>query len=1049
MKEGSPTVSCISIKSVVLITAALLLAWPVASSALPSVDPLQGTIGTQVTISGGAFGTAGGKVWLDVGGKAVKFNVTSWADDVIQAVWKTKAAPGVYGVFVQGKRTDSAQVGTFEIRLPEIGTFNPPNGSPGETVTLNGNFFGSPAKPKVYLSQPGGKRKKCKVTSPSMTAIPLLVPKLPEGVYDVQVVNKIGPSPLASGVFRIGPPTGTIGPGGGTVTSSSGKVRIVIPPGALTEETSITIKEGVAAPSGHVGDAYEFGPQGLSFLLPVSVTIAYDKASLPPGLGETSLRLGTLLSGLQWCEILGSSIDTGAKTVTGQTQSFSTYGLVIGAFSSTIEGSQEVPASASLATGKGVFSVDTAKNILAYQISWEALEGEEQSAAICGPASRGQNGDVLHTLPLGPYKTGIWIYDESMEQDILTGRIYVNISSAAYPNGEIRGQIEPLGPPGTTGAVTLRIALWDDLSGSGPSPGTPVAVSTMKVRVSGPGMAPMEEGITVTTGGLIEEAITIPKGGARRIDLLANDATTQLIYQASAFFDLLDDSQTITLVMMGTSDVTPPVFAGLTGVTQIDCGTIDLTWLAATDDKADTADIAYLIYIAQSAGGENFATPSYATKPGETGYTVSGLAPGKTYYFVVRAMDPAGNIDVNTVEMSGSTFSSGTGIYVDVNTGADTSDCGAQISPCKTITRALAMTAGNEDIHVAEGLYNEASGETFPLQLKAGTSLLGRIWLKPVAPAPTAGVQPVVMSPLAMIRSSSLSSVILGAANAFIGGFIIQLGPEVAGSAYPIIDSDGHAITVKNCALYGVGNSGFSEGVKIASGSKVQNSLISGFAGGGGHGILAWGGSSKITSNTIVKNTVGLSASGDVYMIKENTIKKNVFGISLGQGGGGLVYRNWVSENYVGIQLQDPSLVKSPRVTGNTIIMNENVGLTIFAGEYQKDHKPVLVSLNAIYFNSLGVEVRNWAKANVNFNDLSCNRIWNMYVGYSNADTRVDARYNAWEHLPPVLDPGRPSDPGCYPATDVDICYEAYYSLSPPPPHTPSFQGGCGKFWGM
>jgi len=57
-----------------------------------------------------------------------------------------------------------------------------------------------------------------------------------------------------------------------------------------------------------------------------------------------------------------------------------------------------------------------------------------------------------------------------------------------------------------------------------------------------------------------------------------------------------------------------------------------------------------------TSGGENFAMPSFTTTPGATSFNVTGLNPDTVYYFVVRAMDEAGNIDTNNVEMSARTL---------------------------------------------------------------------------------------------------------------------------------------------------------------------------------------------------------------------------------------------------------------------------------------------------------------------------------------------------------------------------------------------------------
>jgi uncharacterized repeat protein (TIGR01451 family) len=175
--------------------------------------PGQGTIGTQVAILGTGFGAAGGKAWLEVGGKALKFQVLSWTDTQIQALWKKKAPPGTYSLLVQpkGKGMIPIPMGSFEIMLPSIvGALSPETGSPGTAgIAISGLHFGS-KKPKIYLSGNGlAKPKKCKVQTYSMAPdtgssnASFVVPKLPAGTYDVQVVSKIGSSSVATGAFTV------------------------------------------------------------------------------------------------------------------------------------------------------------------------------------------------------------------------------------------------------------------------------------------------------------------------------------------------------------------------------------------------------------------------------------------------------------------------------------------------------------------------------------------------------------------------------------------------------------------------------------------------------------------------------------------------------------------------------------------------------------------------------------------------------------------------------------------------------------------------------
>ena len=104
-----------------------------------------------------------------------------------------------------------------------------------------------------------------------------------------------------------------------------------------------------------------------------------------------------------------------------------------------------------------------------------------------------------------------------------------------------------------------------------------------------------------------------------------------------------------------TTDTMPPAFAGAQAATATSAGAITLSWTAATDNVTPAASITYLVYEATASGGESYATPTYTTLAGATSYAVTGLAPGTTYYFVVRARDQAGNVDTNTVQVSATT----------------------------------------------------------------------------------------------------------------------------------------------------------------------------------------------------------------------------------------------------------------------------------------------------------------------------------------------------------------------------------------------------------
>jgi hypothetical protein len=110
----------------------------------------------------------------------------------------------------------------------------------------------------------------------------------------------------------------------------------------------------------------------------------------------------------------------------------------------SIDGLQEVPPTPSAAVGTAHVSVNTVANQLAIDLTFTGLTAMETGAHIHGPAAAGANAGIKFSLPAGNKKVAVWNYPESDEANILAGLMYVNIHSANFGSGEIRGQILPL-----------------------------------------------------------------------------------------------------------------------------------------------------------------------------------------------------------------------------------------------------------------------------------------------------------------------------------------------------------------------------------------------------------------------------------------------------------------------------------------------------------------------------------------------------------------------------------------------------------------------------
>jgi len=136
-------------------------------------------------------------------------------------------------------------------------------------------------------------------------------------------------------------------------------------------------------------------------------------------------------------------------------------------------------------------------------------------------------------------------------------------------------------------------------------------------------------------------------------------------HRSAAVASLLVSAAAILVVVAPAQarhkDTTPPTFAGLKSATTCIPGPIGegrtgsyhLSWEAAKDDVTPSSKIVYNIYQATTAGGEDFSTPTYTTIPGATSFDTPQLSSVKTFYFVVRARDQAGNEDSNKVEREG------------------------------------------------------------------------------------------------------------------------------------------------------------------------------------------------------------------------------------------------------------------------------------------------------------------------------------------------------------------------------------------------------------
>jgi hypothetical protein len=113
-------------------------------------------------------------------------------------------------------------------------------------------------------------------------------------------------------------------------------------------------------------------------------------------------------------------------------------------FVAELTGASEVPPSASTGTGTVTATVDSVSKSMTWNGSFSGLSGDATAAHFHGSARSGANAGVV--VPIASFKspfTGSFGLSDSQLADLAAGNWYVNIHTAQFPNGEIRGQVLP------------------------------------------------------------------------------------------------------------------------------------------------------------------------------------------------------------------------------------------------------------------------------------------------------------------------------------------------------------------------------------------------------------------------------------------------------------------------------------------------------------------------------------------------------------------------------------------------------------------------------
>jgi hypothetical protein len=241
------------------------------------------------------------------------------------------------------------------------------------------------------------------------------------------------------------PPTSSLALGAGTV---------IIDPNTRLLRATVTTA-GITGIAAHIHEA----PPGLSG--PIITTLSETSAGSGIWTAQATLtdtQLNALRAGNYYFNVQSAThprgeisgqilprLSTPAESGVSGVRTTAAGTTAATVFKNALTGTQEVPATSSTATAIGSAAVDHVAKTLTVAVNTIGIAGTEAHVREAAP---GVNGPIVFPLAQTSGGSGIWfgkaILNDTQINSIMAGNYYIEVRSAAFPNGEVRGQIAQL-----------------------------------------------------------------------------------------------------------------------------------------------------------------------------------------------------------------------------------------------------------------------------------------------------------------------------------------------------------------------------------------------------------------------------------------------------------------------------------------------------------------------------------------------------------------------------------------------------------------------------